>query len=421
MGPVERGDPRVRALVESVASTVGERLAAVTGDIQAVIEEAIPGLQADESASLLRSSIRENVDTGIRSLLELDEAAAITAPAAAVDYARRLAQQDVPASLLIRAYRVGQARFLRHCIEELLSQSPGDHLEGLATLEMVETISAYIDHVVEQVLTSYAQARDGWLRDRSAVLALQVRELLRGGPVDIGSVERAVDYRFDQHHVGLVAWMDEPAPPGALERIRRSVRAIGKALGCPTAPLVVPADEGCAWVWIPSKASIAKTEELQAVTATEPALSLAVGEPVAGIDGFRRSHDQALSARSVALAARDQRSAVTPFVDVAPIAMLCTDLDSARAWIHETLGELATDSTRNEGLRETARVFLDTGGSYTATADQMFLHRNTAQYRVRKAEEVRGRPLREGRLDVELALLACHWMKAAVLRENPTP
>jgi DNA-binding PucR family transcriptional regulator len=121
----------------------------------------------------------------------------------------------------------------------------------------------------------------------------------------------------------------------------------------------------------------------------------------------------------VALAAGDQRPPATPFVDVAPIAMLCSDLDSARAWVHETLGDLAVDSSRNEGLRETARVFLQTGGSYTATAEQLFLHRNTAQYRVRKAEEVRGRPLRDGRLDVELALLACHWMKAAMLRAGP--
>jgi DNA-binding PucR family transcriptional regulator len=55
------------------------------------------------------------------------------------------------------------------------------------------------------------------------------------------------------------------------------------------------------------------------------------------------------------------------------------------------------------------------GGSYTATAEELFLHRNTAQYRIRKAEAVRRRPLREGRLDVELALLACRWMKGAVL------
>jgi DNA-binding PucR family transcriptional regulator len=61
-------------------------------------------------------------------------------------------------------------------------------------------------------------------------------------------------------------------------------------------------------------------------------------------------------------------------------------------------------------------VFLQTGGSFTTTADQLFLHCNTAQYRIQKAEELRGRPLREGRLDVELALLACHWLGGAVLQ-----
>jgi hypothetical protein len=419
MGEVERGDPRVRALVESVAASVGRRLASVTDDVKAVIEEAIPGLQTDESASLLQASIGGNLDSALRTLIDARAPDSIDAPLAAIDYARRLAQQDVPATLLIRAYRVGQARFLRYCIEELLLQSSADHLEGLATLEMVETVSDYVDCVVEQVLTSYGLARDDWLRDRSAVLAMRVRELLQHRPVDINATERALDYRLDQHHVGLVAWVDGPAAADALERIRRVVGALGKSLGCGTAPLVIPVDESCAWVWISSKQSLANTKELDAVAKGEPTVSLAVGEPARGLDGFRRSHDQAVSARGVALAAAEQRLPITPFVDVAPIAMLCADLDSARAWIHETLGELAVDSSRNEGLRETARVFLQTGGSYTATAEQLFLHRNTAQYRVRKAEEVRGRPLRDGRLDVELALLACRWMKAAVVRARP--
>jgi DNA-binding PucR family transcriptional regulator len=109
---------------------------------------------------------------------------------------------------------------------------------------------------------------------------------------------------------------------------------------------------------------------------------------------------------------------VTYFIDVAPVAMMCSDIESAREWVSETLGPLAIDSDRNTRLRETARVFLQTGGSYRTTADQLFLHRNTAQYRVRKAEELRGRPLREGRLDVELALLACQWLGNAVLQPD---
>ena len=108
----------------------------------------------------------------------------------------------------------------------------------------------------------------------------------------------------------------------------------------------------------------------------------------------------------------------TPFADVAPIAMMSADLDSARAWVAETLGPLADASERNAGLREPARVFLRNGGSYSATADELFLHRNSVQYRVRQAEELRGRPFNDGRLDVELALLACHWLGPAIMRPD---
>ncbi len=412
---MDRDDPRVRALVSSVAGAVAARLDAVTGDVRAVIEEAIPGLRANEFAALLRASIAENVDVALRTMADGAPPDQTAAPAAAVEYARRLAQQDVPATLLIRSYRVGQTEFLHHCIDELLGQTDGDHLEGLGTQEIVATTSAYVDHVVEQVLTSYAESRDAWLRDRSAVLAMRIRELLRGDRIDVAATERALDYRFDRQHQALVLWVDEPEDD-THAHIRRVVAGAAAALDPKATPLVVPCDEATAWAWLPTGTSVAAGGELAVAAKAEPAVAVAVGERAAGIDGFRRSHHQATSARAVALAAGPARAPITPFVDVAPIAMLCADLDSAKAWIHETLGDLAADSTRNEGLRDTARVFLQTGGSYTATAEALFLHRNTAQYRVRKAEEVRGRPLREGRLDVELALLACHWMKDAVLQ-----
>jgi hypothetical protein len=110
------------------------QIPAVSTDIQDLIEQAIPGLRRVELAALLRASVAENVGTAIQILAGTGEHTVRNAPAAAIDYARRLAQQDVPATALIRAYRVGQARFIRRCIEELLVQSSGNQLEGLATL-----------------------------------------------------------------------------------------------------------------------------------------------------------------------------------------------------------------------------------------------------------------------------------------------
>ena len=60
-------------------------------------------------------------------------------------------------------------------------------------------------------------------------------------------------------------------------------------------------------------------------------------------------------------------------------------------------------------------------GSFKATAERLVLHKNTVQYRIRKAEESLGHPIGENRLNVELALLASHWLDAAVLRQRGAP
>lgn len=87
-----------------------------------------------------------------------------------------------------------------------------------------------------------------------------------------------------------------------------------------------------------------------------------------------------------------------------------------RAWVLGTLGGLATDDEHHARLRDTLLVFLRSGGSYKTTAEQLTLHKNTIQYRIRKAEESLGRPVGDDRHDVELALQASHWLGPAVLR-----
>ena len=66
-------------------------------------------------------------------------------------------------------------------------------------------------------------------------------------------------------------------------------------------------------------------------------------------------------------------------------------------------------------------VFLSTGSSYQEAAERLSLHKNTVFYRVRKAQEVRGRKVAEDRFVVELALLACHWLGPAVPRLRSKP
>ena len=123
-----------------------------------------------------------------------------------------------------------------------------------------------------------------------------------------------------------------------------------------------------------------------------------------------------MSAQAVALAAGTAAPAVTAFAEVAPLALMTSSLDLLRAWVIETLGPLAADDDHNARLRDTLRVFLQENGSYKTTAERLTLHKNTVQYRVRKAEESLQHPVVQDRLRIELALLAAHWLGVAVLR-----
>ena len=107
---------------------------------------------------------------------------------------------------------------------------------------------------------------------------------------------------------------------------------------------------------------------------------------------------------------------VTAYAQVAPIALMCTDIDGIRAWVRNVLGALAVDDEQCARLRETLQIFLATGCSYTATAGHQVLHKNTVQYRIRKTEEAMGRSLHERRPDLEVALLAVRYLGSPVLR-----
>jgi DNA-binding PucR family transcriptional regulator len=417
---VDTDSPQAREGVVAVAAALAGRLAAISDDLQEVIEQEIPALRDDQRVvSMLEASVAENVSTIVHALRYGIDTADVEAPTSALEYARRLAQRDVDAAALVRAYRLGQARFTRLFVEELHQQTGADQIDGGTTMRAVEQISEYCDRVIGQLLQIYEQERTAWLQNRSAVLVTHVRSILDGERVAIDRLQTALGYRLRRHHLGLILWIDDP--PAELDPFRTLddlADDLARSAGCTDDPLVVLRDETSAWAWLPlasddwpTSADLAKV-----VADAPPSAAVAVGAPASGVDGFRRTHRQAISAQVVALAAGPTRARMTPFAEVAPIAMMCADIDSVRAWVAETLGALAIASERNDGLRETARVFLDTGGSYTATGDQLYLHRNTVQYRVRQAEELRGRPFTDARLDVELALLACHWLGATILQ-----
>ena len=73
--------------------------------------------------------------------------------------------------------------------------------------------------------------------------------------------------------------------------------------------------------------------------------------------------------------------------------------DQIDAGLREALAPLTTyDTEHNADLARTLMVYVRLGGSIAATAEALFLHRNSVVYRLQRIEEVSGLPVRDTEL-----------------------
>jgi DNA-binding PucR family transcriptional regulator len=133
---------------------------------------------------------------------------------------------------------------------------------------------------------------------------------------------------------------------------------------------------------------------------------IAIGSRGVGIEGFRRSHLDALTAQRM-LARLESKAHYVSF-DRARLASLITvDREGAEHFIRDTLGELATADTQ---LRATIETFLDEGCNASRAADRLSVHRNTLLRRLDTADTLLPRPLQDNRVHVGVALEVLRWL-----------
>lgn len=224
------------------------------------------------------------------------------------------------------------------------------------------------------------------------------------------AAQQLLAFPMRQWHCAAVAWL----PAEGAGELQAAARLLQEVCGRGPA-LTMLADDRTLWSWaVSTDRDDIEVERLRSgVTTIGGGLRLALGAPGYGLAGFRGSLREAVRARAVAETDEDQTQNVVLFDDVAIAALLTEQSDDVYRWIARVLGDLVADDPGTEQLRETLRVFLDIDGSYTHAAARLHLHKNTVHYRVRKAEELCGRPLAEHRLEVEVALCA-----AASLRKR---
>jgi len=402
-------DDAVGRAAVNIVARLDTRLADITRSVKQLLVDDIAELRGEEQLQrLLADTVEANIGTFFSAIRHGIPVEFVQVPTAAIEYARRLAQRDISANALVRAYRLGHQGALKAVLEEIRA-SDLDPALGLDVYDVMSTVSfGYIDQVSLAVVAAYQSARESWLEARNSLRAAKVRELLAGGEVDVDTMSTAIRYPLHRIHLGMVLWSGDAED--RLAELERQVHRYAEAIGTADAPLFISVDRVTAWAWItvPTDTVDEVMYRLREVPPGEHSYA-AVGTPLPGADGFRQSHRQAHDGRAVAVASNSPQRRFTAFSDpgVALAALAGADLVAAAVWTGEVLGPLAADTENDERLRETLFAFLRTGSSYKAAAEEMHLHTNSVKYRVQRAIERRGRPIADDRLDVEVALLLC--------------
>ena len=315
--------------------------------------------------------------------------------------ARDMVRRGLDAEAL-QGYRVGQnvawQRWMALAFE--LTQDPEELRELLEV--SARSIFAYVDDVIASLAAQIERERDQLTHGTHAQRLEVVSLIIEGAPIDARRASARLQYELNRSHTAAIVWTDRPElDPAALER---AAEAIGRAAG--TRPLTVLASASALWVWVAGSTG-PDAAAVEAALAELPEVRVALGPTVAGLEGFRRSHVDALTTQR--LMTRSPQPRLARYEDVQVVALATADEERAQEFVTRTLGELATAEPE---LRETLRVYLREGANAARAARVLFTHRNTVLKRLSRAEGMLPQPLDGRVLPVALALDIAHWREA---------
>jgi DNA-binding PucR family transcriptional regulator len=301
----------------------------------------------------------------------------------------------------VDAYRIGQNvawRFWMQIAFDLTSDP--QELRELLDVS-ARSISLFIDATIAGIYAQMEIEREeltgGTHAERREVVTL----ILDGAPITRQRAESRLGYRLNQTHTAAVVWGNEPDTD--LSDLDRASDALMQSAS-ERRPLSVLAGTATRWVWIPGP----ERPDLTSVTAALqqlPGVRIAVGSTAAGIEGFRRSHLDAITTqRMMARLGSPQR--IAGFTDVELVALITADPERADRFIKHTLGDF--ESAVPE-LHESVLTFVTEQCNASRAATRLFTHRNTLLRRLVRADEMLPQPLETNSVHVAVALEALRW------------
>jgi DNA-binding PucR family transcriptional regulator len=319
--------------------------------------------------------------------------------------ARYLVRRGLDESTAVDAYRIGQNVAWRAWMQiAFVLTSNLDELRELLDVS-ARSIASFIDETLAGIYRQLQIERDELTRGSQAEHREIVALILDGAPITRQHAENKLGYRFGQRHTAAVIWGDDSNTN--LADLDRAVEAMARnAEG--RRPLSVLAGAATRWMWLPG----AEGPDLACVASALsqlPGVRIAVGPTAAGIEGFRRSHFDAITTqRMVVRLGSTQR--VVNFADVELIALITADPERADRFIKNALGDFESADAE---LQRTVLTFVREQCNASRAAARLFIHRNTLLRRLARADELLPQPLMDTSVHVAVALEALRWRGAA--------
>lgn len=313
-------------------------------------------------------------------------------------------RQQIPLPEVIRNVHTGQEFLIQELMRAAADLVPeADRVDAISamTRDVTSCWSSFIGRIGDE----YRRQQDDWIRTSEGQKARLVQNILQRGDVDATEASQVLGYDLTQQHVCCVLWFEGlDLDAVRLFDFASIAREVASAAGS-GAHLSVNFSDHRLEVWLGNPAK--SPGDVLRHGRWPSALHAAVGSRLSGVDGFRRTHAEAVASAQVAVRSKTT-PAVTAYPDVELVSLLTCDFDRARAFVIRTLGPIARQNARAQELRETLAAWIDSSGSVTATSQTLFMHRNTVNYRLRQLEDLLGQDWNRTRL--RCALTIAEWM-----------
>jgi hypothetical protein len=305
-------------------------------------------------------------------------------PQALIIQARMAARNGVTLDVVLRCCFAGYA-LLCSCLAEELKDRDSQESTGLK--DLLATQAVLFDHLLAVISSEHSQEMANCLSTNDQRRATRVKQLLNGELDDCSDLA----YDFEVFHLGLIA-----KGPGAIKALRELSSSVDRRL------LAIRQSKETIWAWFGGRRPFDSEEVERCIMNGRPEpLSIAIGEAMQGVRGWRLTHKQAHAA---AVIAGHTSSDFMRYADVALLSSTLSD-DLLAASLRE-LFLAPLESTHNGGVRltDTLRAYLGSGYNVSSTAAVLGVSRPTVANRLRMIEAKIGRSIVSASAEIEVAL-----------------